>query len=141
MIFNESNIQVVDSVKNWEEAIRISAIPLLNNNEIEERYIDNIIESVNNLGFYIVIDDYVAMPHDRPENGAKENAISFLKINNGVYFGDSIIKLIFTLVAKDANSHIDLIKELLEILQDESIKEQLLQSTKIEQLKNILLGR
>ncbi len=38
------NIQIVEEVNDWKEAIRTGARPLLENDSIEDRYIDAMIE-------------------------------------------------------------------------------------------------
>lgn len=137
-MFELSNIKVVDNVKDWKDAIKLSAQLLLDSKSIENRYIDKMIENVEKLGFYIVLDEFVAMPHSRPEDGVLKTDISFLKVNNAVDFGDNKIKLIFTLAAKDSNSHIEVIQQLLEILQNEDIKNQLLNANNLENIYKIL---
>ncbi|WP_300716523.1 PTS sugar transporter subunit IIA, partial [uncultured Brachyspira sp.] len=62
-------VQIAESVKDWQEALRIAAKPLLDAENIEARYIDSIIENVIKNGPYIVLIDGVAMPHSRPEEG------------------------------------------------------------------------
>lgn len=139
-MFNENNVNVVDKINSWEEAINIAANPLLKSKAIKKEYIDSMIEQIKKLGFYVVIDEYIAMPHSRPENGVLNNAISFLKVNEGVYFGQEIIYLIFCFSAKDSNTHIDMLKELLDIFQNDEKKKKLLDATKKEELLKILGG-
>ncbi|WP_068267996.1 PTS sugar transporter subunit IIA [Caviibacter abscessus] len=120
MIFNASNIEVVESINNWEEAIRKASENLIKNKYIEERYVEAMISSVKKLGFYIVLADLIAMPHARPENGVLKTGVSFLKLNNAVKFGENDVKFIFVLAAINSDSHIDTIKELMKIFQNEN---------------------
>ncbi|WP_156286250.1 PTS sugar transporter subunit IIA [Oceanivirga salmonicida] len=135
MLFNENNVIFLEKIDTWQEAIVMASKPLLDNKSIEQKYIDKMIENINKLGFYVVLDDYIAMPHSRPEDGVLENCVSFLKLEKAVLFGEEPINLIFVIGAKDSNSHVDMIKKLMEIFKDE-IKDKILKvKTKKELLK------
>lgn len=137
-MFNANNVLCVNEVSNWQEAIKLSGKPLLKEKYIEQRYIDKTIENINEIGFYVVLDEYIAMPHARPENGVNKTSVSFLKINDGVMFGDSKIYLVFMIAAVDASTHIDMIKNLLELFQNEEKKELLIKAKSKEDLLEIL---
>lgn len=139
-MFNENNVICVDNVLDWQEAIALSGKPLLQKKFIEKSYIDKSIENIKEFGFYIVLDEYIAMPHSRAENGVNKTSISFLKINNGVMFGENIIYLVFMIAATDSNSHIDLIKDLLELFQNSEKKEKLIKAKTKKEILNILGG-
>ena len=53
--FIKGNVKIVDSVANWEEALKIGAESLVRNGNIEERYIQAIIDNVYKNGPYIAI--------------------------------------------------------------------------------------
>lgn len=137
-MFKKENILLVESVENWEEAVRKSANLLLYSGDIEKRYIEAMIGNIEKYGFYIVIDYLVAMPHSRAEDGVINNSISLLKINNAVKFGENDVNLVFSLAAKDSSSHIDIIKNLLDILQDDDKKNALISETNLEGIYKIL---
>ena len=133
--FLKNNIKIIDNVENWEEALRIGTESLINNNNIEPRYVQAIIDNVYKFGPYIALTDGVAMPHSRPEDGVLKKGMSFLKVKNGVdfYQTESKIYLFFTLAAENADGHQDAIAELAEFLGDDEklekiIKEDLTES-------------
>lgn len=138
MLFTKENVILVERIENWQEAVRLGARPLLNQGKIEEKYIDKMIDSINNLGFYVVLTENIAMPHARPEDGVIESGISFLKINEGVNFGENSIQLIFTLAAKDNTNHIEMLQTLLEIFQDDEKIERLKKALSVEELIKII---
>lgn len=115
----ESNIQILPQVDSWEEAIKIASRPLLEKGYIEPRYIDTMISKVNELGFYIVLSEDVAMPHSRPEDGVLRMGMSLLKLDTPAKFGNNNIQIIITLAAKDNESHIDALTNLVELLNDD----------------------
>lgn len=117
-----SDIEVGVKAENWEDAIRKSAEHLLETDKIEERYIDEMIHAVHRIGPYIVLGNHVALAHARPECGVKELAVCFTTLNPPVPFGSEgfdPVKLIITLAAVDADSHLELMSELAGILMEE----------------------
>lgn len=133
--FLKDNIKIIDNVENWEEALKIGAESLVNNNNIESKYINAIIDNVYKFGPYIVLTDGVAMPHSRPEDGVLKKGMSFLKVKNGVDFfqTEKKVYLFFTLAAENADGHQDAIAELADFLGDDEkvekmIKEDLTES-------------
>ncbi|MGL5230164.1 MAG: PTS sugar transporter subunit IIA [Cetobacterium sp.] len=115
----ESNIQILPQVDSWEEAIKIASRPLLEKGYIEPRYIDTMISKVNELGFYIVLSEDVAMPHSRPEDGVLKMGMALLKLDTPAKFGNNNIQIVITLAAKDNESHIDALTNLVELLNDD----------------------
>lgn len=119
---NENLIRLNVLATDWEDAIRKSASALLENNKITEAYIDAMVESKRSFGPYIVITKHVALPHARPEMGAKELAIGIATLKNPIEFGNKDndpVKYVFCLSAKDSESHIQAMSELAELLDRE----------------------
>ena len=134
----DGNIQLEEKIENWEESIRIASKPLLEKNVIEERYIKAMIENIKKLGFFVVLREYLAMPHARPEEGAVDTGISFLKLNSPVKYGDDDIYLIFVLASKDAESHTEILMELANLFQDDETIEKLVKSRKLEEIEEVI---
>lgn len=134
------NIQIVNNVKDWEESIKIAANPLIEKKSIEKRYVDAMINSIKELGPYIVLMPGIAMPHSRPENGVNETSFSLLIIKNGVLYPkkDQAIKVVIVLAAKDNESHIEALTNLSDFLDDEEKIEELLNSNSINEVMKIL---
>lgn len=127
----EDNISIGIHAKNWEDAIRKSAQHLLETGKIEENYIDAMIDGVHRIGPYIVLGKHVALAHARPECGVKELSVHFTTLNPPVPFGSEKfdpVSLMITLAAIDADSHLELISELANILMDQDNIEKLADS-------------
>lgn len=139
-MFDNTNVQCVDEIKNWKDSIYIAAKPLLDNGYINKKYVDKIISNTKVTGFYMILDEYLAMPHARPEDGVINTGVSFLKLSKPCMYGTEPINLIFVIAAKDSNTHIDMIKNLLKIFQDESKKDKLINTNNKEEILNILNG-
>lgn len=123
-LLKEELIQQVDSVSNWQDAVRLAAKPLLANGYIEESYIQAMIASINETGPYIVLAPKVAVPHASPDAGVHQLGISLLQVKEPVDFSeddddDKKVQLIFVLAAVDSTAHLRALQELALILDDE----------------------
>ena len=123
-LLKEELIQQVDSVSNWQDAVRLAAQPLLAHGYIEESYIQAMIASINETGPYIVLAPKVAVPHASPDAGVHQLGISLLQVKEPVDFSeddddDKKVQLIFVLAAVDSTAHLRALQELALILDDE----------------------
>lgn len=122
-IINENLIRLKISASDWEDAIRKSAAALLENGKISASYIDEMINTAKECGPYIVITKHVALPHARPEFGAKEIAIGIATLESPIEFGNKDndpVKYIFCLSAKDQKTHLEAMSELAVLLEDKN---------------------
>lgn len=134
----EGNIQIMDSVSDWKESIRITGKSLLEKNIITENYIKTMIESIEKLGFYVILRENLAMPHARPEEGTLGTGVSLLKLNEPVYYGDSKVQLVFVLATKDANSHLETLMQLMELFQDDESIDKLIKAENYDEILEII---
>ena len=74
----------------WQEAIAISCEKLISKGYIAPAYIDDIIQSVDTYGPYIVILPNIAMPHAEGNfESVYKSGVSFTKFKEPVIFGSS----------------------------------------------------
>ena len=140
-ILTDSNILIQASPKNWEEAIELVAQPLLKENIIEQKYIEAMVESVNEYGPYIVIGKHLALAHARPEDGVNKLGVSVATLKDGVAFNNpdlDPVKIIFCLAAVDSYSHLNIMRELVELINDEEKLKQLITVKSIADFKKVL---
>lgn len=132
-------IQFAKEIKDWKEAIRIAAQPLLQDGYVKEEYIEAMIQNVIKNGAYIIIVPGFAMPHARPECGALKTGMSFLGLEKPVEFpGENQANVLLVLAAGDADAHLIAMSELADILVDDEQLAQLLHCTKKEEVKEVL---
>lgn len=140
-LVEESLIQLNIEASNREDAIRKAAQPLVNAGKIENRYIDNIIRSLHEVGPYFVIVPQVAMPHARPEEGAMQNAIGITVLKTPVIFGNESndpVKYLFTLSATGNQEHLETLAELANLIEDQAFFELLDQATSAKDVMDFL---
>lgn len=115
----DSNILLNQEGKDWKEVITKVALPLLNDEVIEERYIHAMIRSVEEFGPYIVVGKHLALAHARPEDGVNKLGISVMTLKEPVHFGhpdNDPVKMVFCLAAVNSHSHIKIMKSLVELI-------------------------
>lgn len=112
------NIEATD----WEDAVRKASQSLIDNGKVEQGYVDDMIAGVKEFGPYIVLTKHVAMPHARPESGAKECAIGVATLKTPVEFGNpdnDPVKYLFPLSATDNTKHLEALAALAGLFEDE----------------------
>lgn len=137
----KENIKIVSNITDWKEAIRKSAVPLLEQGIIEDRYIQAIFDMHEKVGPYYVLAPGIAMPHSRPEDGAKEIGLSLLLIKEGVRFysdGNDPVKIVIMLAAKDSDSHITALSALSELLGEDEDINNIIDCDNVEDIFNII---
>lgn len=142
-VLKDSNILLNEQVTTWEDSIRRVSEPLIKEKIIEPRYVTAMIDSVKEYGPYIVIGKYIALAHARPEDGVNSLGISVATIKDPIAFGNEEndpVKIIFCLAAVDSYSHLNIMKSLIELINDEEKVDRLSRETDIERFKEILFS-
>lgn len=117
---SRSNIQLNIDAKDWEDGVRKSAKPLIDENIIEEGYVDAIIDNIHKLGSYIVVDDMIAMPHAKPGNYVNDFGVSITTFKNPIKIGTyNNIKIFITISSPNNDSHIDFITQIMKLIDKE----------------------
>jgi len=134
-------IKIVDSVIDWKQAVRLSAVPLLESDIISPNYIQAIYQMHEKIGPYYVLAPGIAMPHARPEEGVNQLGLSMLLVKNGVLFhseDNDPVYLITMLAAPDNNSHLDMLTQLAELFSQPSDIQQIFKANNTEQILSIV---
>ncbi|MGG7058082.1 PTS sugar transporter subunit IIA [Clostridium tertium] len=141
-LLTEEVVDVKLEVENWQEAVVKAGKLLLDNDKVEERYIQAMIETVKDMGPYIVMAPGIAMPHARPDSGAKDIGVAVISLKEGVNFGSKDfdpVKLVFAICAKENKSHIELLQDLSYILDSDELLENLDNCNTKRDLLNLIL--
>lgn len=111
-------MRIIRSVNDWVEATKLAGSLLLEDGCVERGYIDKMIETCKNLGPYIAIMPGLAIPHARPEDGAKKLCFSALVVREGVRFNshNDPVYILLAFSTPDRKSHVQLIQQLANFL-------------------------
>lgn len=118
-LIEESLVQIDIEANDFEDAIRKSMLPFVNQQYVKQSYVEKIISIYNEMGPYIVITTNIAMPHADSDSGALKQAIGFTKLRTPIISGNTSndpVKFLFPLSATDSVGHIELLSELAELL-------------------------
>ncbi|MFC0470950.1 BglG family transcription antiterminator [Halalkalibacter kiskunsagensis] len=128
-LLTSQTIQLQSRVSDWKEGVRVASQPLVELGTVEERYVEAMIQSIEDNGPYVVITPGVAIPHSRPEQGVRSLSMSLLKLDKAVDFApDKPVRLIIVLAAADSESHLRALVQLTQMLGEPSNIEDILQS-------------
>lgn len=138
-LITHDNVQLLERATDWKEAIRLAARPLESNGAIETRYVETMIDNVEQHGPYIVLMPDVAIPHARPEDGVRELGMSVLKLTEPVVFPtDKPVRLFFVLAAIDQTTHLKALAQLTELLGNGTDLSEVLHAESIEQMLQVI---
>lgn len=122
-----NNIEAQVEAFDWKDAIQKAGAILVGSGDIEKAYIDDMIESVNTLGPYMVIAKGFALAHAAPCEAVKNNAVSLINLKNGVDFGsrNDPVEVVMCLACTDRQSHMEKIQKIALRLMKEGVIEDL----------------
>jgi len=125
LVLNKNNVKLHVEAKDWEEAVRIGAGMLVEQKCATQEYVDHILTAIKEYGPYIIVADGFAMPHTRPECGALDIGCSLITLKEAVYFeGDATpVKVMVCFSALDSESHLDILKLIIQLVEKEMIDE------------------
>ncbi len=112
----------------WEEAIRMAAKPLLEDEHIQPSYVERTIEKVKELGPYIVIAKGIALAHARPKEDVIHESMAMVTLKEPVCFGHKTndpVNVVFFLAASSDNSHIEALMNVAQRLSIEGVQEKI----------------
>jgi len=107
---------------NWREAVRVSGNLLVYAGDVDEPFVDSMIEVVEEFGPYMILAPEVAFFHGRPSESVHRVCISLITLSKPVVFKEykgETIKCAFAFGAVDQKSHIQALKDVAILLQDE----------------------
>ncbi|AND80381.1 PTS sugar transporter subunit IIA [Streptococcus pantholopis] len=140
-LLTQDDIQISREKLTWEEAIRLSAQPLLTKGKITDSYIEAMINKVKEFGPFIHIGDEIALPHARPEEGVRELGLALLLLKRPVYLLDDPsreIRLFICLAANDNTAHLQALSNLTKILSDKKKLATIMTADTAKDIENIV---
>lgn len=117
----KDKIKICDRLKDWQDAVSQAGEMLLKAGDINEEYIDSMIETVEESGTYMVIDKGIALVHGEMMRGVNHVSMSLLIVKEGVAFHHERfdpVYLILCLAAKDHITHAKALSNFLKFLEN-----------------------
>ncbi len=138
---SEERVALRVKVNGWEDAVRASGRMLVDCDAVEERYIEAMVETTKELGPYIVIAPGIAIPHARPEDGAKEVCFVILQLETPVDFGNpdnDPVQLVIAFSSPDSSAHIKMLAKLARVIGQDGFLENAVKAETLEDMVSIL---
>ena len=112
---NENTISLHEVAKDKYEAIEIAGNLLVKAGKITPGYVEDMKESLDSLGPYIVITKGIAFAHARPSEKVLSDSTSMITLDTPVMFGNEKndpVEILFVIAATQNKAHLSVMKEI-----------------------------
>ena len=140
-LLSEDNVSFRYPAETWEDVIRHGGQLMVDAGFTDPTYTEAMIDVVRDMGPYIVLAPGLAMPHARPEMGAKQVGTALVTLEKPIDFGspenDPVSVAIF-LCAPNKDEHIQLLTDIATLFQDEEFLDAAVNFESIEDVQSFL---
>lgn len=136
-----SAIRLGVQAADWREAIRVAGSVLVAEGVTNDDYTQEMINTVETLGAYIVVAPGFALAHSRTSPAVLRTGLSWVSLSTPVEFGNDAndpVDLVVGLAAIDQDAHIEIMSKLAGILADPDMLSRLRASTDPEEIHSAL---
>lgn len=140
-LLSEDNVSFHYPAETWEAVIRHGGQLMVDAGFTEPTYTEAMIDVVRDMGPYIVLAPGLAMPHARPEMGAKQVGTALVTLEKPIDFGspenDPVSVAVF-LCAPNKEEHIQLLTDIATLFEDEEFLDAAVNFESIEDVQAFL---
>lgn len=140
-LLSEDNISFHYPAETWEDVIRHGGQLMVDAGFTDPTYTEAMIDVVRDMGPYIVLAPGLAMPHARPEMGAKQVGTALVTLEKPIDFGspenDPVSVAVF-LCAPNKEEHIQLLTDIATLFEDEEFLDAAVNFESIEDVQAFL---
>lgn len=140
-LLSEDNVSFRYPAETWEDVIRHGGQLMVDAGFADPTYTEAMIDVVRDMGPYIVLAPGLAMPHARPEMGAKQVGAALVTLEKPIDFGspenDPVSVAIF-LCAPNKDEHIQLLTDIATLFEDEEFLDAAVNFESIEDVQSFL---
>lgn len=140
-LLSEDNVSFHYPAETWEDVIRHGGQLMVDAGFTDSTYTEAMIDVVRDMGPYIVLAPGLAMPHARPEMGAKQVGTALVTLEKPIDFGspenDPVSVAVF-LCAPNKEEHIQLLTDIATLFEDEEFLDAAVNFESIEDVEAFL---
>ena len=140
-LLSEENVSFHYPAETWEDVIRHGGQLMVDAGFTDPTYTEAMIDVVRDMGPYIVLAPGLAMPHARPEMGAKQVGTALVTLEKPIDFGspenDPVSVAVF-LCAPNKEEHIQLLTDIATLFEDEEFLDAAVNFESIEDVQAFL---
>lgn len=136
----EMYIQTDVKADTWQEAVSASAQNLLEKRYIEEKYIQAMIDNIEENGPYILLAPWFALPHEGIDRGTMKIGMNLIRLQKPVKFDDEgdPVSFVCCLSAVDHKTHLKALFHLVNMLQYEGFQEAMEQAKTSQDIAKVI---
>lgn len=140
-MLKKENVQIVEHVDDWKEAIIVSLQSLEEQGYVTSEYGKSIIQITEDMGPYYVLTEDVALIHGRPESGVLKKQLAITVLRNPIKFSEDgyPVRLLVALAATDSESHLSVMQTLAELFMSEGAINDIVNARSAEQIYEYLV--
>lgn len=128
-LLDKNNLQCVESMSNWRDAIAQAALPLLENGCIGGSYIDSMIMNVELYGMYFYFENGVYLVHAKANENVFRSGVALMTLQKGIRIRDEkTVRFLVVLASTDENEHFSVLKEVVKLCNDKKKIQKMLMS-------------
>ena len=132
-----ASIGLNENLSGREAAVRRSGELLTAGGRVDPEYTDAMLAALEEFGPYIVLAPGVALAHARPTTAVHGLTFSVLTLDPPVAFGhpeNDPVRLVVGMAAPDDESHIEALRQLAELLGDDTRRKRLMAATTAQEV-------
>jgi PTS system mannitol-specific IIA component len=133
-ILTPETIELKASLSSQEEAIRRAGTLLVENGNVEERYIDSMFEREKSVSTFI--GNAVAIPHGTGDSKqwVTMSGLSIITVPEGVEYGDGNVARLVIGIAGKGDEHLEILSKIATVCEDEDNVKQIVRAETKEEL-------
>jgi len=134
-------MQVRADAQDWRDAIRAAGSGLVASGSTTGEYTDQMIETVERLGPYIVIAPGLALAHSRPSAAVVRTGLSWAGLAHPVPFGhahNDPVRLVVGLAATDHSAHSEALAHLAQLVSIPEVLDALTSAPSVSEVRRII---
>ncbi len=137
-----SHIQIVDEEMDYEDALRTSCKPLVDENYVSTSYVDSILNDQRNKGLHMFISDEIVLAHSAIEAGVNKVGCTFSVYKHPIHFGNgNDAKIIIALAAENETSHMHILSDILDIFAKKTAVDQIWNAKDSNEILDIIASK
>ena len=133
-ILTPKTVELGLNLSNRDEAIRRAGALLVQNGNVDERYVDSMFEREKSVSTYM--GNAVAIPHGT--NDSKQwvtrSGLSIITVPEGVEYGDGDVAKLVIAIAGKGDEHLDILQRISLVVSEEENVEKIVQAETKEEL-------
>lgn len=121
-----------------EEVLQIAGGLLVKQGYILPSYVETLVESFENYGVYMMIEEDVAIPHTKNTGNVLKTGFSFVRLRQPIEFADHSLSMFFTFCTVNNKEHLEALIRIADTVKQEGLKQSMKKLSTPQELLTLL---